>query len=226
MIASLRNNENIIKQLLDCNADPNIKVPLIGSNLNYPNIHPETQRWTAITFAACKGNFNAVRILLERGANVEGGACLNDEETTLTPLQVSSGSGAIDIVSILLSNGANAFRSTHYKDSLCYSGTAQRGCYSSISVSAAHNQRIILRKLLSHPSVPDSSEKLSLEEMLAESDNNTHNPRIERQNDIPFNMTKTQTKCLQEAMYHSAENHNLGKFCTRNFFLLLFNANE
>lgn len=216
MIASLRNDENVIQQLLDCNVDPNACVPLIGTNSNCPNIHPDTQHWTAITFAACKGNFNAVRLLLEHGANVEGGASMSDDASTLTPLQVSSGSGAIDIVSLLLSHDAHAFRSTHHKDGIqCFSGAAQRGCYSSISVAASHNQRSILRKLLAQPAQPDSSEKLSLEEMLAEGDTTMPRSRAERRSDMPFSLTKSQIKCLQEAMYHSAENHNLGKTAIR-----------
>lgn len=211
MIASIRNDELAIQQLLDANADPNVEVPSIGAS-TCTAIHPETQHWTAITFASCRGNFKAVRMLLERGANVEGGACLSDDKCTLTPLQVSCGSGAIDIVSLLLSHGANAFLSTQHKDSLCsFSGTAQRGCYSSISVAAAHDQRSTLRKLLSHPLAPVSREVLSLEEMLAEGDSNARNPSIDRQNEIPPTMTKTQIKCLQEAMYHSAENNHLGK---------------
>lgn len=215
MIACLRNDENVIQQLLDCNVDPNVRVPLIGSNPNCPNIHPDTQHWTAITFAACKGNYHAVRLLLEHGANVEGGASMNDDASTLTPLQVSSGSGAIDIVSLVLSHGAHAYRSTCHKDAIqCYSGAAQRGCYSSISVAAAHNQRMILRKLLAHPAQPDSNEKLSLEEMLAEGNSTAPRSRIEPRSDMPFSMTKSQIKCLQEAMYHSAENHNLGKTAT------------
>lgn len=211
MIASIRNDELAICQLLDANADPNIEVPSIGAS-SCSAIHPETQHWTAITFAAARSNYNAVRILLERGANVEGGACLSDDKCTLTPLQVSGGSGSVDIVSLLLSHGANGFLSTQHKDSLCFSGTAQRGCYSAISVAAAHDQRATLRKLLSHPMAPVASrEVLSLEEMLAEGDNNARNPNGDRQNEITPSMTKSQIKCLQEAMYHSAENNHLGK---------------
>lgn len=209
MIASIRNDELAIQQLLDANADPNVEVPSIGLS-SCSAIHPETQHWTAITFAACRGNFNAVRMLLERGANVEGGVGLSDDKCTLTPLQVSSASGFLDIVSLLLSHGANAFLSTQHKDSLCFSGTAQRGCYAAISVAAAHDQRVTLRKLLSTPLAPVSREVLSLEEMLAEGDNNARNPNVDRQNEIPSTMTKTQIKCLQEAMYHSAENNHLG----------------
>ena len=54
------------------------------------------------------------------------------------------------------------------KDSLCYSASAQRGCYSAISVAAAHGQRVVLQKLLAQPLIPVSKEVLSLEEILAE----------------------------------------------------------
>ncbi|XP_063697314.1 ankyrin repeat and BTB/POZ domain-containing protein 2 [Culicoides brevitarsis] len=202
MIAALRNDEGAIQTLLDAGADPNIEVPS-AANQNYPAVHPETQHWTAVTFAACRGNYNATRILIERGARVEGGARLSDEKCTITPLQAASGSMSVDIVAFLLSHGAQAFLSTQQKDTLCFAGTAQRGSYSAISVAAAHGQRQVLRKLLSHPLTPGKREVLSLEEMLAEGDNGR-----DRANDSPT-LNKTQIKSLQEAMYHSAENNHL-----------------
>lgn len=87
---------------------------------------------------------------------------------------------------------------------------AQRGCYSAISVAAAHDQRATLRKLLSHPLAPVSREVLSLEEMLAEGDNSARNG-VDRSNDVPSTLSKSQMKCLQEAMYHSAESNYLGE---------------
>lgn len=128
MIASVRNDEAAIQTLLDAGADPNIEVPSV-THPNCPAIHPETQHWTAVTFAACKGNYQALRILLERGAHVEGGARLSEDKCTLTPLQVASGGGVVEVVSLLLAHGAHAFLSTQLKDSLCFSGSAQRGCY-------------------------------------------------------------------------------------------------
>lgn len=210
MVAVIRNDEAAIQMLLDSGADPNIEVPSVGAQ-GFPAIHPETQQWTAMTFAACRGNYASVRLLLERGGHVEGGARLSEDKCTLTPLQVSSsgGSGSVEIVSLLLAHGAHAFLSTQQKDSFCFSGTAQRGCYSSISVASAHGARTSLRKLLSHPLAPGSREVLSLEEMLAEGDNSTRTA-IDRQNDAPPSLNKTQIKCLQEAMYHSAENNHLG----------------
>jgi len=69
-------------------------------------------------------------MLLERGANVEGGARLSEDKCTETPLQVSVGSGNLDMISLLLQHGARPFLSTLVRDSLCYSSSAQKGCYS------------------------------------------------------------------------------------------------
>lgn len=208
MIAAIRNDETAIQTLLDCGANPNVEVPAIGHS-NYPAIHPETQHWTALTFAACRGNYQALRVLLERGAKVEGGARLSEDKCTFTPLQVASGTGCIENVSVLLAHGASSFLSTK-QNSMSFSGKAQQGCYSAISVATAHGQRLTLRKLLSHPFVPEKQrDVLSLEEMLAEGDNHPRSSH-ERQNEVPPTLSKTQIRALQEAMYHSAENNYLG----------------
>lgn len=217
MIAAIRNDETAIQTLLDCGANPNIEVPAIG-HPNFPAIHPETQHWTALTFAACRGNYQALRVLLERGAKVEGGARLSEEKCTFTPLQVASGTGCIENVSVLLAHGASSFLSTK-QNSMSFSAKAQQGCYSSISVATAHGQRLSLRKLLSHPFVPEKQrDVLSLEEMLAEGDNNPRSSH-ERQNEVPPTLSKAQIRALQEAMYHSAENNYLGE---ELIFYLLF----
>ncbi|XP_055854644.1 ankyrin repeat and BTB/POZ domain-containing protein 2 isoform X2 [Episyrphus balteatus] len=207
MIASIRNDDIAIQALLDAGCDPNIEVPAVGSQ-GCPAIHPDTQHWTAVTFASCKSNFQALRMLLDRGGKVEGGARLSEDKSTLTPLQVACGSGNLEVVSLLLAHGAHAFLSTQQKDSMCFANSAQRGCYCAISVAAAHGQRACLRKLLSHPLAPGSREVLSLEEMLAEGDSSGR-AGAERQQDVPPSLNKTQIKSLQEAMYHSAENNHL-----------------
>lgn len=158
--------------------------------------------WAAASFMKLTLRF------IGTGACVEGGATLAGDRCTLTPLQVSSASASsVEIVPLLLAHGANGFLSTQHTDSMCF---AQRGCYSAISVAAAHDQRATLRKLLSHPLAPISREVLSLEEMLAEGDGSTRNG-VDRPNEVPSTLSKTQIKCLQEAMYHSAENNHLGK---------------
>lgn len=213
MVAAIRNDENAIQALMDCGANPNIEVPTIG-HPQCPAIHPETQHWTALTFAACKGNYQALRVLLERGGKVE--VKLSEEKCAITPLQVASGSGSIENVSLLLAHGAHAFLSTK-QNSSSFSGTAQRGSYSAISVATAHGQRLSLRKLLSHPIVQEKRDVLSLEEMLAEGDNVTRPDRHERQNEAPPTLNKAQIRTLQEAMYHSAENNYLGKNIAYHF---------
>lgn len=89
----------------------------------------ETQHWTALTYTALLGHCNIARILLERGAVVEGGAKLSEDKCTVTPLQAATASGNNDMVALLLAHGAQPFLSTLIKDSFSYSGSVQRGCY-------------------------------------------------------------------------------------------------
>lgn len=68
MIAAIHNDEAALKSLLDAGANANTEVQSIGLGTASANaIHPETQHWTALTFAACRGNYAAVRLLLQRG---------------------------------------------------------------------------------------------------------------------------------------------------------------
>ncbi|KAH8373506.1 hypothetical protein KR009_011716 [Drosophila setifemur] len=218
MLASIRNDEVALHALLDAGCDPNVEVPHAGSS-GYPAIQPDTQHWTALSFAASRANYVASRILLERGGKVEGGARSSEEKCTLTPLQLAAGTGNLDIVALLLTHGANAFLSTQQKDFLCFAGSAQKGCFCAISVAAAHGHRSCLRKLLTHPVSPVTRDVLSLEEMLAEGDigvirsgvgsvSGGGSVNINSEDPIPL-LNKTQIKRLQEAMYHSAENNYL-----------------
>lgn len=92
-------------------------------------INAETQHWTALTYTALLGNCTIARMLLERGAAVEGGAKLSEDKCTVTPLQVATAVGNHEMVALLLAHGAQPFLSTLIKDTFCYSGSAQRGCY-------------------------------------------------------------------------------------------------
>ncbi|XP_014468414.1 PREDICTED: ankyrin repeat and BTB/POZ domain-containing protein BTBD11 isoform X2 [Dinoponera quadriceps] len=180
----------------------------------------ETQHWTALTYAALSGHCNVARILLERGAAVEGGAKLSEDKCTVTPLQAAAASGNNEMLALLLAHGAQPFLSTLIKDSFSYSGSAQRGCYSAISVATAHGQRSCLHQLLSHPlnftAKRGEKEILSLEEILAEgnagansSQQQTAEGRGDRREGKEPVFNKVQTKALQEAMYHSAESNHL-----------------
>lgn len=53
-----------------------------------PTVQPEMQYWTALTYTALQGNVAIAKLLLDRGAHVEGGARLSEEKCTITPLQV------------------------------------------------------------------------------------------------------------------------------------------
>lgn len=59
------------------------------SSPSFAAVNGETQHWTALTYAAALGHTRCARLLLERGANVEGGARLSEDRCTLTPLQVN-----------------------------------------------------------------------------------------------------------------------------------------
>lgn len=89
-------------------------------------------------------------------------------------------------------------------------------------MAAAHGQRATLHQLLSHPLTTSSrrgeKEVLSLEEILAEGNAGVQQQQTaegrggrnrEGRGDPVF--SKSQTKTLQEAMYHSAESNHLGK---------------
>lgn len=59
-----------------------------------------------------QGNVGLARLLLERGAHVEGGWKASEERCTLTPLQLAVATGNTQMVSLLLAHGANACLST------------------------------------------------------------------------------------------------------------------
>ncbi|XP_018044055.1 PREDICTED: ankyrin repeat and BTB/POZ domain-containing protein BTBD11 isoform X2 [Atta colombica] len=200
---------------------PNNPSGAISSGMCYTQtaFNAETQHWTALTYTALLGHCNIARILLERGAAVEGGAKLSEDKCTVTPLQAATASGNNEMVALLLAHGAQPFLSTLIKDSFSYSGSVQRGCYSAISVATAHGQRSCLHQLLSHPlnfsAKRGEKEILSLEEILAEGNagNNSQQQTAEargarREGKEPV-FNKIQTKALQEAMYHSAESNHL-----------------
>lgn len=98
-------------------------------NHTQSGFNAETQHWTALTYTSLLGHCNIARILLERGASVEGGAKASEDKCTVTPLQAATASGNNEMVALLLAHGGQPFLSTLFKDTFCYSGSAQRGCY-------------------------------------------------------------------------------------------------
>ncbi|XP_066146696.1 ankyrin repeat and BTB/POZ domain-containing protein 2 [Euwallacea fornicatus] len=203
MLSAIHNDDSTLTALLDSGASLDTETPP-PSSPHFVAVNGENQHWTALTYAAAKGHVRCAMILLERGASVEGGAVASEEKITLTPLQVACGSGNVDIVSLLCAHGAQPFFSTQIKDNLSYSASTQRGCYSAISVAAAHGHRVVIQKLLAQPLAPVNKEVLSLEEMLAEGA-----PKSSGTSSTTPQFNKGQIKALQEAMYHSAENNHL-----------------
>ena len=88
MLACIRGDEALVQLLLDAKADVDAETPPTGPA--YLMANPETQHWTALTYAAIHGHYCLAQTLLVRGANVEGGATLAEEKCTETPLQVKS----------------------------------------------------------------------------------------------------------------------------------------
>ena len=87
MLACIRGDEPMVNMLLDAGADVDAETPPTGPA--YLMANPETQHWTALTYAAIHGHISIAKILQEKGGNVEGGARLAEEKCTETPLQVS-----------------------------------------------------------------------------------------------------------------------------------------
>ncbi|RWS14411.1 ankyrin repeat and BTB/POZ domain-containing protein 2-like protein [Dinothrombium tinctorium] len=221
MLACIQGDEAMVHILLNAGADVDLET-LPSATKSCPCVCPEIQHWTPLTFATIHQHLPIVKLLLEKGANVEGGAKLNEERATETPLQLASASGNLELVKLLLSYGAHPFLSTVTTD--CMS-VPSKGCCSAIAVAAGHGQRLILRTLLAHPLATVNKDVLSLEEILAEGQATIRS--VNRIQVVPVNqanaclatiaedgnkvihLTKHQLRALQEAIYHSVENGHL-----------------
>uniref|UniRef100_A0A8C4YXL2 Ankyrin repeat and BTB/POZ domain-containing protein 2-like n=1 Tax=Gadus morhua TaxID=8049 RepID=A0A8C4YXL2_GADMO len=193
MYASSAGDEALVQMLIDADAKLNLQIP--GCSPSHPAVHPGTRHWVALTLSVLRGHLSVAQLLLEAGADPEGGALMDDQESCAeTPLQLASAAGNYEIVSLLLAHGADPLLRVHHGNSRTSPLNEDMNCFSQ---AAAHGHRNVLRRLHLQPQ-QRREDILSLEEILAEGVEDPGEAQTRRR-------SPARTKALQQAAYYSAE---------------------